>query len=158
MAASTASSTYVVRTENDEWYVDSGATQHLSSRKERLNDYTEIPPRNVYLADNRVIVAKGMGTVRLKLKVNGEERDHILQDVLHVPDLHGNLLSVSKIVACRFEIIFSGSRCIIKSLNGQTVAIATKEQSLYRLVATVQVHDKAHLTKVSQGSMALWHN
>jgi hypothetical protein len=39
-----------------------------------------------------------------------------------------------------------------QELRGRTIATATKEQSLYRLVATVQVHDKAHLTKVS------WHS
>jgi hypothetical protein len=47
-------SAYTARGEaDDKWYVDSGATQHLTSRKEWLEDYKKIPPRNVYLADNR---------------------------------------------------------------------------------------------------------
>jgi hypothetical protein len=143
---------------DDKWYVDSGATQHLSSKKEWLDDYQDITPRNIYLADNRVIVAKGIGKVHVKLEVNGRMENGTLYEVLYVPDLHGNLLSVNKIVARGHKVIFNDSVCLVEDQSGRAIAVATKDENLYRLAATIpEVYDMAHLAKVPGSSMDLWH-
>jgi gag-polypeptide of LTR copia-type len=120
--------------DNDEWHIDSGATQHLSSRKDWFHDYKDIEPRNIHLADNRIITAKGIGTIRVKLDVNGIQRNGTFYEVLYTPDLHGNLLSVNKIVTHGHKVIFNESRCIIRDRrNGYITAIATRMSGLYRL-------------------------
>lgn len=150
---------YIVSPGNDnEWYVDSGATQHLSSRKEWFHQYKDISPRNIYLANNHVIIAKGMGTVHVNLMVKGEKRNISFQDVLYVPELHGNLLSVNRIVACGYKVLFDESGCAIQDRNGSIVAAATKERNLYRLSVTPQeVSDRANFAEAHKADMALWH-
>jgi len=79
---------------SDHWYIDSGATHHLTSRREWFQDFKAIAPRNIHLADNRIIKAEGMGTIRVQLDVNGERRNGTFHEVLYVPNFCGNLLSV----------------------------------------------------------------
>ena len=144
--------------EEDKWYVDSGATQHISSRKEWFHKYEEIPSRHIYLADGRAIVARGVGTIHVKLNVNGEERNGTLEEVLYIPDLHGNLFSVNKAVGRNFKVIFDDRGCAIENENGRIMAVAFREGNLYRLAASSQrVDDSAHLAAAASHNIALWH-
>lgn len=124
--------------DDNEWYVDSGATQHLSSKKEWFSNFSEIEPRKIYLANNHAIVAKGIGTVHVQLYVNGEKKNGTFREVLYVPELHGNLLSVDKVVACGYDVLFKRTSCIVMNRKGHTIAVATKKGNLYRLVAEAQ--------------------
>src|SRR6202012_3716341 len=94
---------------SDSWYVDSGATHHLSSRRDWFQDFKSTAPRRIHLADDRVIIAEGMGTVRVQLDVNGEKRNGTFHEVLYVPKLCGNLLSVNRMAARGLAINFDSS-------------------------------------------------
>jgi hypothetical protein len=126
-------------TSKDIWYVDSGASNHLCSRKDWFATFKSIPPQDIHLADNRVIVATGVGSVQVKLKVNAREEDGVFQEVLYVPGLRGNLLSVDKISAQNFQVNFNSRGCVIRNQSGRTVAVATRESGCYRLAARVQM-------------------
>ena len=55
------------RNEKDYWFIDSGATKHMTSHKELIIDYVVYKaPSKIYLGDNRVIEAYGEGKVRLQ--------------------------------------------------------------------------------------------
>jgi len=50
------------------WYLDSGATQHMTPIKEYFMNYTIInPPLKVYSCDDQVHEAIGKGTVQIHL-------------------------------------------------------------------------------------------
>ena len=55
-----------------------------------------------------------------------------MQDVLFVPGVKANFLSVKKITERGLEILFRRSRAFIKK-SGRVVAIAEEENGLYRL-------------------------
>ena len=83
---------------NEEWIVDSGATSHIC--KDRIL-FTRLYPLNcpveVKLGDGHILTATAQGSVRLKLKCGDSRfRKCILHDVLYVPQLSYNLLSVCK--------------------------------------------------------------
>src|SRR6184192_1852345 len=87
------------RSNDSSWCIDSGATQHITSNKESLSTYEILePPRKIYLADNHIIMAKGIGNIPLQLIVNGKMTAATLHEVLHAPDIHDNLISVDRIV------------------------------------------------------------
>eukprot|EP00794_Sanderia_malayensis_P014935 gene14935-16475_t len=45
-------------------YVDSGASRHMSSNKEWMQDYAKLAiPEKIRLGDNRLVEAEGKGTV-----------------------------------------------------------------------------------------------
>ena len=77
--------------------VDSGATSHMTSAIALLAD-VELHQGTVTVAGGRVLISTGKGTMRLIAQgANGEECFINLEDVLIVPDLGRNLLSVPKL-------------------------------------------------------------
>ncbi|UYV84498.1 hypothetical protein LAZ67_X002390 [Cordylochernes scorpioides] len=86
-----------------EWIIDSGATSHMTSCFELLKD-SENKERKIIIADDTQIESKAIGNVKIKTK---EENLLILKDVLFVPQIKGNLLSVGKLVPDYQRIIFS---------------------------------------------------
>jgi hypothetical protein len=78
----------------DLWNADTGATSHMSAHHEWFQDLTlcSIP---VTLADGKVILAKGRGSIRLQPVVGGISLPLVtLTNVLYVPGLQANLISV----------------------------------------------------------------
>ena len=98
------------RTTEEKWYVDSSCTQHMRCVKDYFCDYTALEVQeNVKLANNSVVQGIGNGTVTWsypKLNVNIR-----IEDVLYVPGLGKNLISVHRIGQKGIDIIFSEDLC-----------------------------------------------
>ena len=88
-----------VRKPAETWIVDSGDTCHICNSKELIDDLQPLPkPQKVTLGDNHTVEAIGTGAVEVKLKLpSGESKIGRLSDVLYVPTLAYNLLSVAKV-------------------------------------------------------------
>ena len=84
------------------------------------------------LGDGRTVEAMGEGTVRISV-YRGDGKLHTLSmiNVLHVPELSCNLMSVRHITDRGFLIQFKNDRCQIKSVGGVTVAGGIKCGNLY---------------------------
>ena len=79
------------------WIIDSGATQHMTFERNRLTDFVMFEqPCKVNLGDNRSILAYGKGIYNLVVDLNGHNQNIGLREVLFIPDLGKNLLSVLK--------------------------------------------------------------
>ena len=97
--------------DSDDWFVDSGTTDHMCCDKDSFTNYHSLDrPKPMYLGNSSVVNAYGMGTIRIGDKVN-------LFNVLHVPDLDINLLSVDKVLQQDYDVLFSGDDCTIKQGN-----------------------------------------
>ena len=82
---------------------------------DRLEDMAV--PQVVKLGDGRSIETTKLGTVQLKLKqVNGSHKNGTLHDVIYVPELSYNLLSITKATSLGKTVRFDESTCEI--LNG----------------------------------------
>lgn len=85
------------RRKSSDWFLDSGASDHMSYHFEWFVDYQpfdqDLPVR---IGDGSYIYAKGVGTIDI-LAYNNKEwcRKH-LTDVLYVPKIHLNLFSQGK--------------------------------------------------------------
>jgi len=78
---------------NEEWYIDSGASNHMTGNKNWLTNYREAAGQEVTVADDRKLYSAGIGDVIINLKNQTEPRT--IADVTYVPNLSTNLLSVS---------------------------------------------------------------
>ena len=60
-----------------------------------------------------------------------------MHDVLHVPDLHSNLFSVSKFISKGLKVHFHSLGCVVRVSNGEILGVASLESNLYQLVTNV---------------------
>ena len=79
----------------DIWYVDLGASAHMTGNKQWFEDFEEINDGpQIYLGDDRSHQTKGCGKISVILP-NGNVRQ--IHNVMYVPDVTKNLISVSMI-------------------------------------------------------------
>lgn len=85
----------------------------MSSSRTHFQMYHKLAaPCRVWLGNDRFILTIGKGA--MYLEPDGYNTSLLLSHVFHVPDLHGNLLSVSQLTAkcCNIEFIHDGCRFI----------------------------------------------
>ena len=84
---------------NSVWIIDSGATQHMTFENNQLSDYVEFKqPCTVNLGDNRSILAYGKDTYLIVADLGDRVQNISLRDVLYLPELEKNILSVRAMV------------------------------------------------------------
>src|SRR5450631_1639278 len=119
------------------WIVDSGASQHMTPHKQFFDTYEPISGRKVFMGDNGMVEAVGKGSILVETRVKGRARSIRMHDVLHVPDLHSNLLSVSKLISRGLKVHFNSLGCVVRASNGEMLAVASLESNLYQLDTNV---------------------
>jgi hypothetical protein len=142
------------------WIMDSGATKHMTAHRAEFDTYEVIPTRNVHMGDDSIVEAIGMGSILVQVMVKGRTKKIRIKDVFHVPKLHVNLLSVSKILSSGCKVQFNMNECIVKAFDGEVIAIALREGNLYPLTFTKVC--EVHVANVPQTStidcaLQLWH-
>lgn len=138
------------------WYIDSGATSHMCGDRDffvKLNDQQK---GQVVLADGQKLFTAGVGDGYLhNMKDDGNSQKIKLLNVLYVPQLKGNLISVKKLTARGLEVYFRDNQCTITK-DGYTVANATEESGLYELNTTQKALRAAELSHAD--CIHYWHN
>ncbi|THH04746.1 hypothetical protein EW146_g10095, partial [Bondarzewia mesenterica] len=129
------------------WVVDSGATRSMSSKRNWFSTYRELETlRKVWLGDNSYIVATGVGQILTEMCANDRWSRVLLQDVLHVLDLHGNLLSVPQLAQRRARVQFINDKCEILDQNGVLTCEGHREDNLYIVKCRTITSERAYLT------------
>ncbi|KAG7302210.1 hypothetical protein JYU34_013686 [Plutella xylostella] len=149
---------YRASTHNDSmhWYIDSGATMHMTMHKDWLEDISTSNVKSIRIADNKVLHVEGCGNVTINVPdEQGSVSKIQVRNVLYVPDLSTNLLSVSKIIKSGCKIEFNESECNIFNQNGQNIAKAGLVSDLYKLI-TNEKKAQAFPAVVDE-DVCLWH-
>ena len=123
---------------NQYWIVDSGATQHMTNDKYWFTNCIELKvPRNVEVGDGRKLLATAIGNIKIQIISEDKYKICSFQNVLYVPELAHNLLSVSQTSKLGNVVQFEDNIC--KIINGNKLAaVAHKVGKLYILDC---VHD-----------------
>ena len=99
-------------------------------------------PINIEVGNGRKISSDSTGDALVKLILpDGSHKKCIISNVLHVPELAYNLLSVSQIESVGKHVIFQDDKCKISDSNERVTATGTKFNKLYRLTC---VHVKSN--------------
>ncbi|MCO5611452.1 hypothetical protein L7F22_065705 [Adiantum nelumboides] len=140
------------------WYFDSGASRHITSRKDLFCSLDAAPARKkVTCANNASYPIKGVGKILITIS---DGSDLCLPDVLYVPRIKKNLLSVSSLAKNGLRVIFEDDRCIVRDReNGYSlITTETKTQAMqdaelwharfghvgYGSLMTLQRHNMVH--------------
>jgi hypothetical protein len=94
----------------DTWYIDSGASRHMTSVREHLTDLTQCGDVEVVLGDDREVKVAGCGTVSFRRE---SFPPMTLTEVLYVLGLKKNLVSVSTIEEKGYEVLFRDGHVLL---------------------------------------------
>ncbi|PCH35364.1 hypothetical protein WOLCODRAFT_79384, partial [Wolfiporia cocos MD-104 SS10] len=104
----------------------------MSSHREWFVNYSPLAsPQHVWLGDERYILAIGIGQITLHFDTPDSTKSALIQNVFHVPELNGNLLSVSNLTKRDYEVNFTHDECMITSPNGTLTVTAREEGNLF---------------------------
>lgn len=138
-----------------DWYIDSGASSHMTNEKKLLRDLRCTTSADVLAANNEKMSVDGVGSVSQTIKVNGEDRNIMIENVRYIPKLCANLLSVSQIVLRDLEVVFNKNGCVVLDKQRNAVACGSLVNNLFKL-DTVEMESACAVNNVSD-STALWH-
>ena len=119
---------------------DSGASCHMSPYRDHFEDYVPIAPKSITTADKRYFQAIGKGNLRIKIPNGTSVTTVLLKDVLHCPDMGLTLVSVGKITAAGYQVIFRGMTCKIHDSNNKVIGQIIAKNGLYRVDHEVAVN------------------
>ena len=103
-------------TNSKNWVVDSGATRHICANRDAFTSYTLVgdDKKVVFLGDSHTAQVLGKGKVMLKLT---SVKTLVLSDVLHVPNIRANLISVALLGKVGVKVSFEYDRILMTKNN-----------------------------------------
>lgn len=117
-----------------EWFVDSGATHHVASSLGQMHI------NSPYSGTSKLVVGNGttasiLHTGTIQVPSLQHSRSVILKDVLHVPDITKNLVSISKFLRDNDAVIeFHVDSCLVKDQKTNKILLrGALKDGLYQL-------------------------
>ncbi|TXG70083.1 hypothetical protein EZV62_005018 [Acer yangbiense] len=134
----------------DVWYVDSGCTSHMVKYSSLFTSLHSNDRTNVKLVNGEMVQATGKGTV----SVQTSKGPKLIHDVLLIPDLDQNLLSVAQLLKKGYSCLFKDNYCtIVDSCGVEVVKVGMHDNSFP--LNLEQVNHSAFVSKLDDS--ALWH-
>lgn len=142
-----------------DWTADTGATRHMTPHRHWFTTYE--PYRvAIRLADHKVIHSTGRGSVRFLPVINGKPQRLLeFHDVLHVPALRSNLLSVLYLTRNKlYNVHIDSVRLSFKRENHLLFTATINNNNAAFLNGTVQPMTQfAGLVSTCPLDESLWH-
>jgi hypothetical protein len=138
----------------DTWIINSGSSKNMTGQKNNISRLIEKnSPQKFSLGDDHQYPIKGMGESTYKLDLGTPMR---LKDVLYVPGLKKNLLSISALDKKGFKVAFIDGEVPMWSKGKNiedAVVIGIEESGLYKLKGLLDVA----LNHSNETPCELWH-
>lgn len=145
-----------------DWFIDSGASSHMTNNKQNILEPMPVKNKSVGVANSSSLKVESCGDVRLLLDTKDRIDSVRLKNVIYVPGLAANLISVSQVIKNGNRIVFDKSGYTIFDQKGKIIALAKLVDDVYRLSCAHKV--KALLTtpapvvqKAKKLNADLWH-
>lgn len=138
------------------WYVDSGASMHMTVHRDWLDSEEASPVQSIRITDNKSLRVECSCNVTVRIPSENGFKTIQVKNVLYIPELSTNLLSVSKIIKNNCKVEFEKDGCIIYNQTGKFVAKANLTNDTYRL-ETYDNTIKAMSATADNNDTYLWH-
>lgn len=117
-----------------DWYIDSGASVHMTANKNWIkNPSYQNHMREIIVANESKVPVLCAGDVQITTIGNECSYDITVRDVLCVPSLTTNLLSVSQLIKNGNKVKFKCDACYIYNQKNELVASANLANGVYKL-------------------------
>lgn len=136
------------------WYIDSGCSNHMTGVKQNFISLDESFKSNVKLGDGKYVKAEGKGEIAVQSKQGSTK---FIKDVLYVPSLSQNLLSVGQLAQKGYMLNFNENSCSIidKKANQLITKVQMTSNKVFPLFMDCK-EDFSMKAEVPDKSM-LWH-
>lgn len=119
---------------NTDWYIDSGASAHMITDEKLLTNVSFNPAmKNIVVANKVQVPVLCSGNTQITTVVDGSVFSVTVKNVLCIPNLTTNLLSVSELIRNGNQVIFEQEVCKIINHQNVLVAQAYLVNGVYRL-------------------------
>ncbi|KAH9668961.1 Integrase catalytic domain-containing protein [Citrus sinensis] len=127
---------------SDVWLIDSGATWHMTSRREWFHTYEPISGGSVYMGNDHALEIAGIGTIKIKIHVNG---------------LKKNLLSLGQMDSHGYKTHVENG--IMKIVKGALVLMKAEKigANLFMLKGETLQEADACVASNGEESTMMWH-
>ena len=114
------------------WFLDSGASFHMTGDRYLFPDLDEKDLGvHIEMGDDGRYSATGIGTISFQRESG---KPFVFRDVMHVPGLKKNLISVAMLEDKGYDVVFSEGKVFLRSkTTGETRKIGVRTKNLYQL-------------------------
>lgn len=137
----------------DEWYFDSGASVHMVQSEKHFKNLQNYEGE-IRIANDKTLKAVGKGTIVIDVSIPGRHQKVTIEDVLYVPDLGANLLSISQIIRRNKKVVFNTNGCNVFDENNKLVATGKLVEGMYKLCTPT--NQRVYLASESS-TFETWH-
>ena len=140
---------------NDVWFLDSGCSNHMCGELSLFSELNEGIKKTVRLGNHSQMKVMGAGNIRLSI----EGVSHLVQDVLYVPDLKNNLLSIGQLQEKGLEILIKFNECrIYHPSRGLIIQSNMSTNRMFALFSKNETNMAMMCLQTdSQDKFMLWH-
>lgn len=141
--------------QDSDWYIDSGASSHMVVDKNRLENVSHnYEVKNIVVANRETIPVLCSGNTRITTVVDDSEFDIPVKNVLCIPNLTTNLLSVSQLIQNGNSVNFEKDVCYIRNRQNKLVGKAELVNGVYRLCIK---SEKLFVGSATAATSEMWH-
>lgn len=134
-------SSFVAQTSGaNDWYVISGASAHMTMQQANLIDMRASANEKIIVGDNIHLDVKCADDVKMTIAANDKasKQSVITKDVLYIPNICTNLMSVSQVAKHGNTLIFDKECCKIFDEKKNLIATASLVNDLYKLSCSTE--------------------
>ncbi|XP_022974382.1 uncharacterized protein LOC111473053 [Cucurbita maxima] len=117
---------------SESWLINSGCTNHMTYNKEFFEKLRDIEDKRVRIGNGERLEVKGKGTVA----ITSYEDTKFISDVLFVPKIDQNPLSVGQLLDKGYKVLFKNKQCLIKDASGKDLFNVKMEGKSFALNLT----------------------
>ncbi|KAG8478423.1 hypothetical protein CXB51_028191 [Gossypium anomalum] len=132
------------------WLLDTGYTNHMSPDASIFKTLDKSCKTRVKIGNGQFINAEGKGEVLICTATD----DKIIKNVLLVPEIDRNLLSIAQLLEKGYSVVFKGQECQITNPNGSSLMTVTMSDKFFEVDWSGDSHS-AHTA--STENTKLWH-
>lgn len=114
------------------WLIDSGASSHMTGSTEPFCNFDRNHKSGIRVANGEIISSAGIGTVKELVNTEGGIKEIELREVLFVPQISDNLISVGKLTERGDIVEFERDGCYLRTGNDR-VRVGRTENNVYKL-------------------------
>jgi len=129
---------------NETWLIDSGCTHHMTHDKDMFVKLDRTHSSKVRIGNGEYIEVKGISDIA----INARSGIKIISDVLYVPEINQNLLSIGQLLEKGYVVVFKDKTCeVFDTTDIKLMSIKMKGKSFSVNLQT----DLAYSSAVNSG-------